>query len=206
MLTPTTTGHPTLAEVAADPVGANARMGRYTNFANLLDMASLAIPAGQVGGLPFGVMLTGAAGSDRTLAALGHTLLSPCVDLFVVGAHLSGQPLNHQLVEAGATLLCPVSTSADYRLFALDTVPPKPGLVRVAAGNGVPIEGELWRVPAAGFGTFVGGVPAPMVIGKVTLSDGSSVSGFLVEPIAVEKAADISAHGGWRRYRSEQGL
>ena len=207
LLTPTTTWHPTLAEVAADPVGANARLGRYTNFANLLDMASLAIPAGQVGGLPFGVMLTGAAGSDRTLAALGHTLLSPCVDLFVVGAHLSGQPLNHQLVEAGATLLRPVSTSADYRLFALETVPPKPGLVRVgAAGNGVPIEGELWRVPAAGFGTFVGGVPAPMVIGKVTLSDGSSVSGFLVEPFAVEKAADISAHGGWRRYRSEQGL
>ena len=152
-------------------------------------------------------LLTGAAGSDRTLAALGHTLLSPCVDLFVVGAHLSGQPLNHQLVEAGATLLRPVSTSADYRLFALETVPSKPGLVRVgAAGNGVPIEGELWRVPAAGFGTFVGGVPAPMVIGKVTLSDGSSVSGFLVEPFAVEKAADISAHGGWRRYRSEQGL
>ncbi|MDQ4112804.1 MAG: allophanate hydrolase [Actinomycetota bacterium] len=207
LLTPTTTWHPTLAEVAADPVGANARLGRYTNFANLLDMASLAVPAGQVGGLPFGVMLTGAAGSDRTLAALGHTLLSPCVDLFVVGAHLSGQPLNHQLVEAGATLLGPVSTSADYRLFALETVPPKPGLVRVSqAETGVRIEGELWRVPAAGFGTFVGGVPAPMVIGKVTLEDGSSVSGFLVEPFAVEKAADISAHGGWRRYRSEQGL
>ncbi|OIJ27410.1 allophanate hydrolase [Nocardioides luteus] len=212
LLTPTTTWHPTLAEVAADPVGANARLGRYTNFANLLDMASLAVPAGQVDGLPFGVMLTGAAGSDRTLAALGHTLLSPAVDLFVVGAHLSGMPLNHQLVEAGATLLRPVSTSADYRLFALDTVPAKPGLVRVGdhgtsgPGAGVRIEGELWRVPAAGFGTFVGGVPAPMVIGKVMLEDGSSVSGFLVEPIAVEKAADISAYGGWRRYRSEQGL
>jgi allophanate hydrolase len=207
LLTPTTTWHPTLAEVAADPVGANARLGRYTNFANLLDMASLAVPAGQVGGLPFGVMLTGAAGSDRTLAALGHTLLSPAVDLFVVGAHLSGMPLNHQLVEAGATLLRPVSTSADYRLFALDTVPAKPGLVRVGGpGTGARIEGELWRVPAAGFGTFVGGVPAPMVIGKVMLEDGSSVPGFLAEPIAVEEAADISAYGGWRRYRSEQGL
>lgn len=207
LLTPTTTGHPTLAEVAADPVGANARLGRYTNFANLLDMAALAVPAGQVAGLPFGVMLTGAAGSDRTLAALGHTLLSPAVDLFVVGAHLTGMPLNHQLVEAGGTLLREASTSADYRLFALDTVPPKPGLVRVGgAGTGVRIEGELWRLPAAGFGAFVGGVPAPMAIGKVTLEDGSSVSGFLVEPIAVDGAADISLHGGWRRYRSEQGL
>ncbi|GGU41724.1 allophanate hydrolase [Nocardioides albus] len=202
LLTPTTTWHPTLLEVADDPVGANARLGRYTNFANLLDMASLAVPAGQVDGLPFGVMLTGAAGSDRTLAALGHALLSPSVDLFVVGAHLSGMPLNHQLVEAGATLLRPAATSADYRLFALDTVPPKPGLVRVGPrGAGVRIEGELWRVPAASFGAFVGGVPAPMAIGKVGLADGSEVSGFLVEPFAVEGAADISSYGGWRRYR-----
>lgn len=207
LLTPTTTRHPTLAEVAADPVGANARLGRYTNFANLLDMASLAVPAGQVGGLPFGVMLTGAAGSDRTLAALGHALLSPSVDLFVVGAHLSGMPLNNQLVEAGATLLRPASTSADYRLFALETVPPKPGLVRTGGSEtGVRIEGELWRVPAAGFGAFVGGVPAPMAIGKVTLSDGSAVCGFLVEPFAVEGAVDISSHGGWRAHQSEQGV
>lgn len=207
LLTPTTTSHPTIAEVAADPVGANARLGRYTNFANLLDMASLAVPAGQVDGLPFGVMLTGATGSDRTLAALGHTLLSPSVDLFVVGAHLSGMPLNHQLVEAGATLLRPASTSADYRLFALETVPPKPGLVRTGGAEaGRRIEGELWRVPAAGFGAFVGGVPAPMAIGKVTLADGSAVCGFLVEPFAVEGAVDISSHGGWRHHQSEQRL
>ncbi|GGR48237.1 allophanate hydrolase [Nocardioides luteus] len=206
LLTPTTTGHPTLAEVAADPVGANARLGRYTNFANLLDMASLAVPAGQVDGLPFGVMLTGAAGTDRNLAAIAQALLSPCVDLFVVGAHLSGQPLNHQLVEAGATLLRQVSTSADYRLFALDTVPAKPGLVRGDPGAGARIAGELWRVPAAGFGAFVSGVPAPMTIGKVELEDGVSVPGFLVEPFAVENAADISSHGGWLRYQAEQGL
>ncbi|MGH3350735.1 MAG: allophanate hydrolase [Nocardioides sp.] len=207
LLTPTTTWHPTIAEVAADPVGANARLGRYTNFANLLDMASLAVPAGQVGGLPFGVLLTGAAGSDRTLAALGHLLLSPSVDVFVVGAHLSGQTLNHQLVEAGATLLRRTSTSAAYRLFALETVPPKPGLVRVGGpGTGARIEGELWRVPAAGFGAFVGGVPAPMVIGTVELEEGLSVSGFLVEPYALEGAVDISVHGDWRSYQSEQGL
>ena len=105
LLTPTTTWHPTLADVAADPIGANARLGRYTNFANLLDFASLAFPAGTVEGRPFGVMLTGPAFSDRALAELAHRFASPGVDLFVVGAHLTGQPLNRQLIEAGGTLV-----------------------------------------------------------------------------------------------------
>jgi allophanate hydrolase len=70
LLTPTTTAHPTLADVAADPVGVNSRLGRYTNFANLLDLASVAVPAGTVRGLPFGIMLTGPAGSDERLAEI----------------------------------------------------------------------------------------------------------------------------------------
>ncbi|MCI1748355.1 MAG: allophanate hydrolase [Acidipropionibacterium sp.] len=74
LLTPTTTQHPTLAAVAADPVGVNADLGRFTNFANLLDMAAVAVPAGEVEGLPFGVMLTGRAGSDGLLASIGETL------------------------------------------------------------------------------------------------------------------------------------
>ncbi|MFI5952883.1 allophanate hydrolase [Cryptosporangium sp. NPDC051539] len=195
LLTPTTTWHPTLAQVAEDPIGANARMGRYTNFANLLDMASLAVPAGIVDGLPFGVMLTGPAFSDRTLVALAQVLADPPVDLFVVGAHLSGQPLNHQLVSAGGSCVGPAATTADYRLYALDTIPPKPGLLRTAGGSS--IAGEVWRLPASGFGTFVAALPQPMTIGAVTLADGRTVRGFLTEVIATETALDITAYGSW---------
>ncbi|MBT2501775.1 allophanate hydrolase [Curtobacterium sp. ISL-83] len=203
LLTPTTTWHPTLAEVAADPIGANSRMGRYTNFANLLDMASLAVPAGFVDGLPFGVMLTGPAFTDRRLAALAATFAAPTVDLLVVGAHLRDEPLNGQLVAAGGSFVRQVRTSADYRLYALDTVPPKPGLVR--ADGGAPIAGEVWRLPAAGFGTFVAALPVPMAIGTVTLEDGSDVTGFLVEPFAVAGAREITDPGGWRAYRADGG-
>jgi allophanate hydrolase len=201
LLTPTTTWHPTLAQVAADPLGANSRMGRYTNFANLLDRSALAVPAGRVGGLPFGVMLTGPPFADRALAELARRIQDPLLDLLVVGAHLAGQPLNHQLVAAGATLVGPVETAAEYRLLALDTVPPKPGLVRVTEA-GAAIVGEMWRLPASGLGAFVAALPAPMTIGSVELADGSSVTGFLCEPIAIDGAVDISEHGGWRAYRA----
>lgn len=206
LLTPTTTWHPTLAEVAADPIGANSRMGRYTNFANLLDMASLAVPAGFVDGLPFGVMLTGPAFSDRVLAALASAFAEPTVDLLVVGAHLRDQPLNGQLVAAGGTFVRDARTADDYRLYALDTVPPKPGLVRTpdaGPASTVGIAGEVWRLPSAGFATFVAALPAPMTIGTVTLADGTDVTGFTVEPYAVEGAEDITHHGGWRAYRSQ---
>ncbi|MEV6235464.1 allophanate hydrolase [Lentzea sp. NPDC051838] len=199
LLTPTTTCHPTLEEVAADPIGVNSRLGRFTNFANLLDMASLAVPAGFAGGLPFGVMFTGPAFSDRALAQLAEKLLAPSLDLFVAGAHLSGQPLNKELVRAGGSLVRPARTAPAYRLRALDTTPPKPGLVRVSDG-GAGVEGELWRLPAAGFGTFIAGVPAPMVIGKVEIEGGEVVSGFLVEPWALDGAEDITEFGGWRAY------
>ncbi|MGW4597715.1 allophanate hydrolase [Streptomyces sp. NPDC004457] len=205
LLTPTTTWHPTLEQVAADPVAANARMGRFTNFANLLDYASLAVPAGCVDGLPFGVMLTGPAFSDRALAVLAERLAAPQLDLFVAGAHLTGQPLNVQLVQAGGTLAGPARTATGYRLYALPTDPPKPGLVRVVDGGtdqgpGGGIEGEIWRLPAAGFAAFVAAVPAPMAIGTVELADGRQVSGFLVEPYAVRGAPDITRFGGWRAY------
>ncbi|GAA3389057.1 allophanate hydrolase [Cryptosporangium minutisporangium] len=199
LLTPTTTGHPTLADVAADPIGANARMGRYTNYANLLDMASLAVPAGFVDGLPFGVMLTGPAFSDRALAELAGRFANPGIDVFVVGAHLAGQPLNVELVTAGGTFVASTNTAPAYALHALATEPPKPGLVRVGSG-GSSIKGELWRLPASGFGAFVAAVPAPLAIGTVVLADGSSVSGFVAEPAALQNAPDISHLGGWRDY------
>ncbi|MGA0566879.1 allophanate hydrolase [Rathayibacter sp. KR2-224] len=200
LLTPTTTWHPTIAEVAADPIGANSRMGRFTNFANLLDMCSLAIPAGTVDGLPFGVMLTAEAFHDGALTQIAELLMAPAVELVVVGAHLTGQPLNHQLVSSGGSLVAEVTTSPDYRLYALNTTPAKPGLLRVSE-DGFPIRGELWSLPAAGFGRFVAGLPAPMTIGPVSLADGRSEPGFLCEAVATFEAEDISAHGSWRAWR-----
>ena len=122
--------------------------------------------------------------------------------LAVAGAHLAGQPLNHQLTDRGAVLVREATTSPDYRLFALATDPPKPGVVRVAEG-GVALAVEVWRLSAAAFGDFVAHLPQPMAIGSVTLAGGERVSGFLVEPIAVAGAADISSFGGWARYLAE---
>lgn len=204
LLTPTTTWHPTLDEVAADPVGANSRMGRYTNFANLMDRSALAVPAGVVDGLPFGVMLTGAPFADRTLVEIAHRIVAPELDVLVVGAHLRGQPLEHQLVAAGGSFAREARTAPEYRLFALDTEPPKPGLQRVGAG-GSSIAGEVWRLPAAGFGSFVAALPQPMAIGRVALEDGDTVSGFLCEPAALEVARDITETGGWRAHLAAQG-
>ncbi|MCC2032469.1 allophanate hydrolase [Microbacterium allomyrinae] len=201
LLTPTTTWHPTIAQVAADPIAANSRMGRYTNFANLLDFSALAVPAGFVDGLPFGVMLSGAPFADRTLAQLAERIAAPAVDLLVVGAHLRGQPLNAQLVDAGGSFVEEVRTASDYRLHALATTPPKPGLARSSTG-GAPIAGEVWRLPAAGFARFVASLPQPMGIAPVRLEDGRTISGFLCEAVALEGAADITEYGGWRAFRA----
>ena len=200
LLTPTTTAHPTLAEVAADPVGVNSGLGRYTNFANLLDLASVAVPSGTVRGLPFGIMLTGPAGSDARLAEIAGRQDQAPVDLLVVGAHLSGQPLNHELLATGGTLVRARATAPCYRLFALDTAPPKPGLVRQAEG-GESIAGEVWRLPAAGFARFMAGLAPPMTVGRVCLDDSDDVLGFLCEPAATAGATDITRYGGWRAWR-----
>jgi allophanate hydrolase len=204
LLTPTTTLHPSIAEVLKDPVGVNALLGTYTNFANLLDLAALAVPAGTVAGLPFGIMLTGPAGSDARLAEIAACYDQADVDLLVVGAHLSGQPLNHELVAAGGTLLGPATTAPCYRLYALDTRPAKPGLVRMGPERaGASVAGEVWRLPAAGFARFMTGLAVPMAIGRVRLDDDRDVLGFLCEPAAVHGAADITSYGGWRAWTSQ---
>jgi allophanate hydrolase len=126
------------------------------------------------------------------------------VSLAVAGAHLSGQPLNAQLTDRAARLVATTTTAACYRLFALDTTPPKPGLVRVGGGatDGAAIEVEVWELDVAAFGDFVAQLPAPMCIGRVALADGTDVAGFLCEPCALEGATDITAFGGWRAFRS----
>ena len=129
---------------------------------------------------------------------------APELLLVVAGAHLRGQPLNPQLLALAARFVEATTTAAAYRMFALDTVPAKPGVVRVP-GRGAALAVEVWALDAAAFGTFVAGLPAPMAIGRVELADGRELPGFLVEPWALEDAEDITAHGGWAAYRAAAG-
>src|SRR5271166_5594742 len=226
ILVPTIPRPYTVAEVEADPIRLNARLGTYTNFVNLLDLAAFATPSGMRGdGLPSSVTLIAPSGADgflagvaaaiqaRSGAPMGATGLkapgapaSPVqtppgrIALAVVGAHLAGLPLNHELTDLGGVFLREAETTADYCLFALAGSPRKPGLLRVSNGAGTAIKAELWTLDPAGFGAFVAKIPPPLGIGTIRLADGSSVKGFLVEPEAVKDAADISKFGGWRSY------
>lgn len=214
LLVPTAPTHPRFAEVDADPIGVNARLGTYTNFVNLLGWCALAVPAEPcAGGLPFGVTFIARGGLDVALQHIGRQWMKaaapapmpgPAVratlPLAVVGAHLSGLPLNSQLLERGATLLEATTTAPQYRLYALPgTTPPKPGLQRVAEG-GAAIAVEVWAMPTEAVGSFLALIPAPLGLGSLTLADGRSVHGFLCEAHALNGARDITEHGGWRAY------
>jgi allophanate hydrolase len=119
----------------------------------------------------------------------------------VVGAHLSGLPLNHQLLDRGATLVATTWTAPWYRLFALlNTTPPKPGVLRVGGEMGPGIEVEVWEMAPLALGSFVETIPPPLCIGTIDLEDGQSVKGFLVESYAVAGARDITSFGGWRNF------
>ncbi len=216
----------TLDDVARDPIGANSRLGTYTNFVNLLDLCAFAVPGPfRPDGLPAGVTLIAPAGRDALLAAVAERLHTKAgvplgatgrplpalparaveapadtIALAVVGAHLSGMALNHELTERGATFVKALTTEPIYRLFALPGEPPRrPGLVRVGKG-GAAIAVEVWALAPAAFGEFVAGVSSPLGIGTLRLSDGTRVKGFLCEAAGTEDAEDITRFGGWRDY------
>ena len=227
LLVPTAPTHYTVADMQANPVVLNRNLGAYTNFVNLLDYAALSVPSSiRPDGLPFGVTFIGPYGSDWQLAELGQRFhhatdltqgatglplpepepiagltTQAWLRVAVVGAHLSGMPLHHQLTERHARLIGEAKTAPDYLLFALgNTQPPKPGLLRVAKGQGVPVALEIWEMSAAHFGTFVALIPSPLCIGTLQLDNGQSVHGFLCEAQATLGAKDISRFGGWRAY------
>ncbi len=211
LLLPTTGSIYRHEDVEANPIALNTNLGYYTNFVNLMDLAAVALPAGfRPNGLPFGISLIGPTFSDVALTMLGERYMDGesrwagmpgCVALAVVGAHLTGQPLNWQLTDRGARLLKACRTSPEYRLFALpNTVPPKPGLARDAEFRGVGIEVEVWMMPEDAFGSFVAAVPPPLAIGSVHLEDGMWVKGFVCEGVALKGATEITQFGGWRNY------
>ncbi len=60
-----------IAAVMSDPLRLNTNLGRYTAFANLLDLSAVALPAGlRTTGLPFGISLLAAAFAERALLEL----------------------------------------------------------------------------------------------------------------------------------------
>ncbi len=219
LVLPTTGTIYTHDQVTEEPLALNSNLGYYTNFVNLLDLAAVAVPAGfRPNGLPFGISFIGPAFSDEALLAIGdryhrtrakvggpaidvNACPPGCIAVAVVGAHLTGQPLNRQLTERGARLMKSCRTARGYRLYALDkTMPPKPGLVRDEDFEGKGIEVEVWAVPEDRFGSFVAEVPAPLGIGNATLESGESVKCFICEPYAIRAATEITQFGGWRNY------
>jgi allophanate hydrolase len=216
----------TLDEIAADPIGPNARLGTYTNFVNLLDLCGIAVPTGdRSDGRPGSVTVLARAGRDALAASvaagveagrlgatgwarpaqvnLPKTAAPDEIALAVCGAHMSGLPLNHELTRLGARLIRACHTAPQYRLHALAGGPPqRPGMVR-DTGSGAAIAVEVWGLPRAAFGAFIAGVPAPLAIGTVRLEDGSAVKGFLCETAGLVGSADITASGGWRAHLAQ---
>ncbi len=222
LMVPTAPGHPRFSELDADPVGVNSLLGRYTNFVNLLGWCALALPAGRSAvGLPFGVTFIAPGNHDAALARFGlgwqaaqggapasapaatpalWPQCEPEMAIAVVGAHLSGLPLNWQLTERGATLIEATRTAPRYRLFALPgTVPAKPGMVRDSVRGGS-IALEVWRMPQRAVGSFLALIPQPLGLGSIELADGRWVHGFVCEAEATAQASDITELGGWRAY------
>ncbi len=226
LMVPTAPRPATLAEMAVDPIGTNSMLGRYTNFVNLLDLCALALPASLApDGTAAGITLIAPAGQDAALASFGRAFhaagnlplgatglpLRPApewparaaaeeIEIAVVGAHLSGMPLNGELTALGGRFVRATATTPDYRLYALPGGPPlRPGLLRVAEGGGA-IALEVWALPPDGFGRFVAGIPAPLGIGTLTLADGLRAKGFLCEAVGVQGARDVTAFGGWRAF------
>ena len=215
-----------VADLQADPLGPNAELGTYTNFVNLLDLCALAVPGRfRADDFPAGVTFIAPSGDDHVLAGLGAAFhaaariplgatgaglpraffasphASDEIELVVVGAHMSGLPLNRELTELGGRFSRAAETKPDYRFFALPGGPPfRPGLLRVEAGSGVAIATEVWTLSPQAFGSFVSRIPSPLGIGTLSLADGTAPKGFLVEAEAICGAEDISAYGGWRAF------
>lgn len=219
----------TVADLEADPIGPNTRLGTYTNFVNLLGLCGIAVPTGtRSDGRPASATLLARAGQDSltaavasclhrnagvTLGATGWTLppasatdqsaMADEITVAAVGAHMSGLPLNGELTKLGGRFLKAASTTPDYRLYRLAGGPPfRPGLVR--APDGAAIAVELWALPVTSFGAFMRGIPPPLGIGTLTLEGGATVNGFICEQAGLDGATDITAFGGWRAYLAAQ--
>lgn len=231
IITPTNGTYYAIDDVNRDPIPLNSNLGYYTNFMNLLDYSAVAVPVGfyrnTVG---FGITLFHQAMQDKKLLSIsaslqnlfklpagttdkitprqGNTTLTApydTIDVVVCGAHMEGLPLNWQLRERGAELRKTTTTSDHYRLYVLPgKAPLRPALVR-SSEKGSPIYVEVWRLPANQFGSFVNEIPQPLGIGKVALSDGRWVTGFICDQWGLKGATDITPMKSWKTYLQHLG-
>ena len=226
LLIPTTTDHPTISDVACNPIAVNSRLGTYTNFCNLMDLCAVAVPSGTAGQDQFGVSVVARSGADAVAFDIARLAIEPSAPvtapgaakvgpaqapwpahagrpvapLLVVGAHLRGQPLAWAADRPWRPLAAAVRTARCTGWSRSDTEPPKPGLARVGPDEGTAIGGELWLLSNAMLGDFLASLPAPMALGRVTLADGSEVVGFGCAMDAWRDGEDISHHGDWPSY------
>lgn len=210
---PTIGWYPSLADVARAPIAVNARLGRFTTFTNLARLCAVTVPVPVVDGDPRrpppSITVQGPAWSDEhvvdaALSVLGEVAPHPpsgWLPLVVVGAHLRGEVLEHQLVQLGAIWVETTRTAPTYRLYAMTTDPPKPALVHDSVA-GATVEVDVWALSPAALGSFVASIPPPLAIGTVDLADGRCLTGFVAEPRARDGAIEITDLGGWRSYRS----
>lgn len=218
----------TTEDLVADPVEPNTHLGTYTNFVNLLDLCAIAVPtASRTDGRPGGVTLLAEWGQDGAIArtadllhqaespalgATGHRLSetsalpmhaeasSDEIAVALVGAHMQGLPLNHQIARRGGRILFAGETAPEYRLYALAGGPPaRPGMLRQETG-GAAIAVEVWAIPVISFGELMQEIPQPLSIGTINMSDGLQVKGFLCEPAGLQASEDITHYAGWRNY------
>ncbi|KAH8898621.1 allophanate hydrolase [Thozetella sp. PMI_491] len=235
ILVPTTPTFPTIEDVGREPIARNSTLGTYTNFVNFMEWAALSVPAGfRSDDLPFGITFIAGqwkeplllhlgrqwvAGESRPLGATGRKHVEPApaplnlapalqttVSLVVVGAHLSGFPLNKDLVSRGATFELATTTSPHYQLFSLEPKNgiKKPGLKRVAEHEqGRAIDVEVWALPVDQLWSFMSTIPHPLGLGSVELKDQAWRLGFICEPVGLLNATEITHFGGWRAYMTQ---
>lgn len=208
IVTPTAGGFPTLAELEADPIGPNSKLGYYTNFMNLLDLCAVAVPAGNTAdGLPFGLTWIAPRDTDRaliTMAASGPAVTDPdTLSILLFGAHMAGLPLNSQVQALGGEFVGVVKTAPRYKMIYLpEPAPHRPGIIREPYG-GVSIQAEEWRFPTSSLGALLGSIAQPLGLGQIELSNGRYCHGFLCEAAAAVGAKNISSSGGWRGFLAD---
>lgn len=227
---PTAPELPSLQQIREAPISANAALGAYTNFVNLLGWSALALPASITpAGLPFGITLVAPGGHDHALLNVGHDWQraaqcpvgwylkesatddtdssgprwlppSQSIPIAMVGAHLKGMPLHWQVEQAGASLRASCQTAAHYTLYALRQTAPPKPGLRRVTSGGASISVEVYDFPLASVGPFLAQIPHPLGLGNIELSDGSWVKGFICEPVALDDAMEITHFGGWRSF------
>ena len=231
MVLPTAPTAYSTAQVLANPIELNSRLGTYTNFVNLLDLCGLALPAAmRADGIPFGITLLAPAGHDAQLASIGRVfhadtkltmgakgLPQPPLAPLPAGAerrrdrHRRGRraSVGHgaQRRIAGARR---TTAGSDHDRAGLQALCARhhAAEARHAARRGrrgiVRSSSSCGRCRRRRSENSSPRSRRRSSIGTIRLADGRGVKGFMVEPAAIDGARDISAFGGWRAFMAEK--